>query len=188
MAASLACRSTEVLAFGAETYPGGNPDRFNMAVMGMRLAQRVNGVSELHGEVSRGMFTGLWPGFDTAEVPIGSITNGVHGPSWVAGEILGLAQSGHQAGDAGWLADDGRAWERSPPIRPGSSRSASCCAPGWSRQARARLRASWRQRGASDAELAWIAGALDENILTIGFARRVPSYKRLTMMLRTPTG
>ena len=78
------CRSSEVLALGAETYAGGDPSMFNMAVMGMRLAQRVNGVSRLHGQVSREMFTGLWPGFDTAEVPIGSITNGVHAPTWVA--------------------------------------------------------------------------------------------------------
>src|SRR5213083_695367 len=59
-----------VLALGAETYPGGDPEVFNMAVMGMRLAQRVNGVSLLHGQVSREMFAGLWPGFDTREVPI----------------------------------------------------------------------------------------------------------------------
>ena len=66
---------------------------FNMAVMGMRLAQRVNGVSVLHGEVSREMFAGLWPGFDTAEVPIGSITNGVHAPTWVAREVSDLGDS-----------------------------------------------------------------------------------------------
>ena len=59
-----------VLALGAETYPGGDHGVFNMAVMGMRLSQRVNGVSQLHGEVSRQMFAGLWPGFDTSEVPI----------------------------------------------------------------------------------------------------------------------
>ena len=76
-----------VLALGAETYPGGDPDVFNMAVMGMRLAQRVNGVSLLHGQVSREMFAGLWPGFDTREVPIGSVTNGVHTPTWVAPEV-----------------------------------------------------------------------------------------------------
>ncbi|MGH3631625.1 MAG: alpha-glucan family phosphorylase, partial [Sciscionella sp.] len=64
-----------VSAFGAED----NPGMFNMAHMGLRLAQRANGVSRLHGEVSRGMFGGLWPGFDTGEVPIGSVTNGVHG-------------------------------------------------------------------------------------------------------------
>src|SRR5258705_359733 len=87
-----------VLALGAETYPGGDPEMFNMAVMGMRLAQRVNGVSLLHGQVSREMFTGLWPGFDSAEVPIGSVTNGVHAPSWVAPEILSLAQGGPAEG------------------------------------------------------------------------------------------
>ena len=173
----------QIMAFGAETYEGGSQDRFNMAVMGMRLAQRVNGVSQLHGEVSREMFTGLWPGFDTAEVPIGSITNGVHGPTWVAPEILSLAENGYQAGAAEWLADDARAWAAvaADPARIFQIRQvlrARLVA-----EARSRLRASWRQRGASDAEVAWIGSALDENILTIGFARRVPSYKRLTLML-----
>jgi glycogen phosphorylase len=176
----------QVLAFGAETYPGGDPNVFNMAVMGMRLAQRVNGVSKLHGQVSREMFTGLWPGFDTCEVPIGSITNGVHSPSWVATEILSIAQDGHRAGDAEWLADDGPAWDAvaADPVRIFEIRRTLRAR--LVRHARDRLRASWRQRGASDAELAWIGGALDENILTIGFARRVPSYKRLTMMLHDP--
>ena len=64
-----------VLALGAED----NPNMFNMAHMGLRLAQRANGVSKLHGAVSRGMFGGLWDGFDADEVPIGSVTNGVHG-------------------------------------------------------------------------------------------------------------
>ncbi len=80
-----------VLALGAEDYAGGDPGVFNMAVMGFRLAQRANGVSRLHGHVSRGMFNGLWPAFDEAEVPITSITNGVHGPTWVAREIFELA-------------------------------------------------------------------------------------------------
>ena len=87
-----------VLALGAETYPGGDPHMFNMAVMGMRLAQRVNGVSVLHGQVSREMFAGLWPGFDTAEVPIGSITNGVHAPTWVAREVIGAGRLGRRGG------------------------------------------------------------------------------------------
>jgi starch phosphorylase len=176
-----------VLALGAETIPGGDPEVFNMAVMGMRLAQRVNGVSMLHGEVSREMFTGLWPGFDTAEVPIGSVTNGVHAPTWVAPEILGLAQGGQAAtGASSDLADDAASWERvaADPDRIWEIRRvlrARLVA-----EARERLRASWRQRGASDAELIWVDGVLDENILTIGFARRVPSYKRLTLMLHDP--
>ena len=87
-----------VLTLGAETYPGGDPHVFNMAVMGMRLAQRVNGVSRLHGQVSREMFAGLWPGFDTSEVPIGSITNGVHAPTWEARKVSELGDCRRRGG------------------------------------------------------------------------------------------
>ncbi len=86
-----------ILALGAETFPGGDPAVFNMAVMGMRLAQRVNGVSKLHGAVSRRMFSGLWPGFDVAEVPITSVTNGVHAPTWVASEMVTLRRTRRSA-------------------------------------------------------------------------------------------
>ena len=122
-----------VLALGAETYPGGDPAVFNMAVMGMRLAQRVNGVSELHGRVSQEMFAGLWPGFDASEVPIGSITNGVHVATWVAPEILGLA-AGATRGAARPRARGrpGLGRDRAHRARPGSGRSAARCAAGWS--------------------------------------------------------
>jgi glycogen phosphorylase len=171
-----------VLALGAETYPGGDPEVFNMAVMGMRLAQRVNGVSTLHGQVSRQMFTGLWPGFDTADVPIGSITNGVHGPSWVAAEIMSLAHGGQLLD----LAEDGPVWEQVAADPAAIFDVRRLLRARLVEQTRRRLRASWRQRGASDAELTWIDDVLDEDALTIGFARRVPSYKRLTMMLHDP--
>src|SRR6476659_7066720 len=140
-----------VLALGAETYPGGDPDVFNMAVMGMRLAQRVNGVSLLHGQVSREMFAGLWPGFDTREVPIGSVTNGVHTPTWVAPEIGVLAE-----GD----------WERAAMAPAGELFQTRRLLRGrLVAETRRRLRASWRQRGASDAELPWIGDVLDEHVL-----------------------
>ncbi len=172
-----------VLTLGAETYPGGDPEVFNMAVMGMRLSQRVNGVSLLHGQVSREMFAGLWPGFDTREVPIGSVTNGVHTPTWVAPEVLSLTGDlspvGAQPGWGDWgraaAAPAGELWEARHTLR---ARLVT--------ETRRRLRASWRQRGASEAELTWIDDVLDENVLTIGFARRVPSYKRLTLMLNDP--
>ena len=61
--------------------------RFNMAVMGLRLAARRNGVAQLHGEVSRRMFARLWPDVPVDEVPIGSVTNGVHAPTWISPEI-----------------------------------------------------------------------------------------------------
>jgi glycogen phosphorylase len=172
-----------ILQLGAETYPGGDPGVFNMAVMGLRLAQRANGVSELHGMVSRGMFSGLWPGFDEVDVPIGSVTNGVHAPTWVAREVLEL---GAREG-GGRLAEYGEDWESIDKI---SARSI------WDTKrrlrsrfvedARRRLRESWLLRGATPAELGWIDGVLDPDVLTIGFARRVPSYKRLTLMLRDP--
>ncbi|WP_435174431.1 alpha-glucan family phosphorylase [Actinacidiphila sp. bgisy145] len=176
-----------VLELGRETYPGGDPDLFNMAVMGLRLAQRANGVSTLHGAVSREMFAGLWPGFDPQDVPITSITNGVHAPTWVAPEVLRLGSrqfGASRAEDAltvggaeRWEAvagvPDAAVWELRRTLR---ERLVS--------DVRDRLRASWRQRGADDAELGWTGQVLDPDVLTIGFARRVPSYKRLTLMLR----
>jgi glycogen phosphorylase len=171
-----------ILALGAEDYPSGDPEVFNMAVMGLRLAQRANGVSRLHGQVSREMFTGLWPAFDQNEVPIAAVTNGVHAPTWVAPEIMRLAR---RAGGTE-LVERGEGWEQAA----AKVRDAEI----WStkrvlrerlvQEARRRLRESARQRGASEAELGWIDGVLDPEVLTIGFARRVPSYKRLTLMLR----
>ena len=179
-AADPALPCDRVLALGAETFPGGDPGVFNMAVMGMRLAQRANGVSRLHGEVSRAMFTGLWPGFDTAEVPIGSVTNGVHGPSWVARQMLNMASRG---GPEAELADGEPEWEQAAADPAAIWEIRRVLRARLVAEARLRLRASWRQRGAPDAELAWIDDVLNENVLTIGFARRVPSYKRLALML-----
>ncbi|WP_148574604.1 alpha-glucan family phosphorylase [Nocardioides caldifontis] len=178
----------KVLALGAESFDGGDPGVFNMAVMGLRLAQRANGVSQLHGQVSRGMFGGLWPAFDADERPISSITNGVHAPTWVAREVFELAR------EQGMNTEPGASTSPSPAVFDVVDE-----VPGdkiWSvkRQlrerlvldARRRLRDSWIARGASPAELKWIDKALDPDVLTIGFARRVPSYKRLTLMLRDP--
>lgn len=176
-----------VLRLGMETYPGGESNLFNMAVMGLRLGQRANGVSLLHGNVSREMFSGLWPGFDPDEVPITSVTNGVHAPTWVAPEVfrLGARQIGagrteealSVGGSDRWdsirnIADQ-EIWDLRRVLREQLVL-----------EVRKRLYASWRQRGAGAAELGWIEGVLDPDVLTIGFARRVPSYKRLTLMLR----
>jgi starch phosphorylase len=173
-----------ILALGAEDYATGDASVFNMAVMGFRLAQRANGVSILHGEVSRGMFNGLWPAFDEAEVPIGSITNGVHAPSWVAREVFALAAG--QGADAD--SDDAEAfWNAVDKIPSGDI---------WATKrqlrerlvvdARKRLARSCEKRGFAKSSLGWIDTALDPDVLTIGFARRAASYKRLTLMLRDP--
>ncbi|SHH94325.1 glycosyltransferase family 1 protein [Streptomyces sp. 3214.6] len=176
-----------ILRLGMETYPGGEPNLFNMAVMGLRLAQRANGVSLLHGQVSRGMFAGLWPGFDPDEVPITSVTNGVHAPTWVAPEVLrlGARQVGSERAEDALSVGGSERWDAVADISDQDI---------WDLrrdlreqlvvEVRRRLRASWRQRGAGTAELGWIDDVLDPDVLTIGFARRVPSYKRLTLMLR----
>ena len=81
-----ASRVDELMALGHR--PGDAPDeRFNMAVMGLRLAGRSNAVAKLHGEVSREMFGDLWPDVPAEEVPIRSVTNGVHAHTWVAPEM-----------------------------------------------------------------------------------------------------
>ncbi|HET6968543.1 MAG TPA: alpha-glucan family phosphorylase [Ornithinibacter sp.] len=172
-----------LLGLGAETYEGGSPNMFNMAVMGLRLAQRANGVSQLHGVVSREMFDGLWPGFDDAEVPISSITNGVHGPTWVDRKVFELARTHADVHEL----DTQDSWEAMASVPRGAV---------WATkrelrqqlvdEARRRTRQSWLERGASPAELGWTDEILDPDVLTIGFARRVPTYKRLTLMLRDP--
>lgn len=172
-----------IMGFGAEDYEGGDPGRYNMAVLGFRLGQRANGVSELHGEVSREMFQGLWRDFDTTEVPIGSVTNGVHHRTWVHPELLELLES--PLGDADtvidgydWAGlhrvDDNTIWALKSQMRGDLVT-----------MARDRLRESHRARGLTSTP-EWIDQALDPNILTFGFARRGASYKRLTLMLRDP--
>jgi starch phosphorylase len=162
-----------VLALGREP----DTDMFNMAHMGLRLAQRSNGVSQLHGEVSRGMFSSLWGGFDAPEVPIGSVTNGVHGPTWTAREIAGMTAGAAAAGAGPELfgVSDALLWEMRGTLR---NRLVG--------EVRRRVRASWLDRGASEPELGWTERIFDPGVLTIGFARRVPTYKRLTLMLRDP--
>ena len=177
-----------ILSLGAEDFEGGDPGVFNMAVMGLRLAQRANGVSQLHGEVSRGMFGGLWPSFDAQERPIGSITNGVHAPSWVAPEVYELARAHGVRPDSGPGADSPERVAAVVDEIPGKDIWVlkRTLRDRLVQEVRRRLRESWQQRGAAPAELTWVDDVLDPDVLTIGFARRVPSYKRLTLMLRDP--
>ena len=117
-------------------------------------------------------------------MPITSITNGVHGPTWIAREVIELAASrgGDIDGDdtdALWpLVDqitDREIWDLKRTLR---TRFVD--------DARDRMRRSATKRGYAAAETTWIDSALDPDVLTIGFARRVPTYKRLTLMLRDP--
>ena len=162
--------------------PGSEPgDRFNMAVMGMRLAERRNGVSALHGEVSREMFHDLWPGVPESETPVGHITNGVHGSTWVSPELADLfseriGDDWQWAGPTSWDAitsvDDDVIWQahRAAKVRMID-------------QVRDRLAASGASLGRSPSDLAWAQDALDPDALTICFARRFATYKRAALLL-----
>ena len=171
----------DVLALGAEDFTGGTAHTFNMAVMGLRLAQRANGVSQLHGEVSRGMFGALWPGFDNADVPIGSVTNGVHAPTWTDPSLVALAEERLGTGDttrADWASaavSDSDLWH----VRNGMRAQLVA-------DARSRVSDAWRTQNPGKLDPSWFTSLLDPSVLTIGFARRVPTYKRLTLMLHDP--
>lgn len=156
---------------------------FNMAHMGFRIAQRSNGVSKLHGAVSRGMFQELYPGFDIPEVPIGSVTNGVHRRTWTSPIMDDLFKKALGDVDVSSLSD----WSALATLTDHEL----TCARDHLRSdlvdmARKHVKDSWLRRGADEAELAWTDHILDPKVLTIGFARRVSTYKRLTLMLRDP--
>jgi starch phosphorylase len=172
----------QLIPLGAED----DAAKFNMAHMGLRLGQRANGVSQLHGHVSRGMFNDLWPGFDEADVPISSITNGVHAPTWTARELVELGTQSSSSGDPfeghGAASFDGV--DRIPSGELWGTRR--MLRGRLVDEVRRRLRETALSRGAAEAEVGWTDTAFDPDVLTIGFARRVPSYKRLTLMLRDP--
>jgi len=154
---------------------------FNMAMMGLRLAGRSNAVSKLHGHVSRSIFAELWPEIPPDEVPIGSVTNGVHTPTWLGPE---MAEVLDRRFPAGWSEKGTARWDRIGEIPD---------AEFWRARERARerlvyfvrerLRSQLLRRGMSDAETAWTEEVFDPGVLTIGFARRFAPYKRGTLLL-----
>ncbi|MBB5831880.1 alpha-glucan family phosphorylase [Brachybacterium aquaticum] len=167
------------LALGIEE--GG--DIFNMAQLGFRIAQRSNGVAKLHGAVSRTMFQDLYPGFDVPEVPIGSVTNGVHRRTWTSAHMDDLYKKSLGDVDISSLSD----WSELSTLTDHElTTTRDALRAELVAMARKHVKHSWQRRGADEAELAWTDHILDPGVLTIGFARRVSTYKRLTLMLSDP--
>ncbi len=157
---------------------------FNMAVMGLRLAGASNGVSKLHGEVSRAMYSPLWPALDVEEVPITSVTNGVHAPSWVAPEMDDLlsrcvSPTWPEAEASAWTGLEKATGDELMKVRDQGRRRMVT-------DIRRRLRSSALARGDTPSDAAWCDDVLDPDVLTIGFARRFASYKRATLLLSQP--
>jgi starch phosphorylase len=155
---------------------------FNMAYLAMRGSGRANGVSRLHGEVSRRIFQPLFPRWPQSEVPVTHVTNGVHMPTWDSAEADGLWEK--YAGKRRWrgvmetlekdlrASSDAELWQ----LRCDGLRSLV----EYVRKLHARQMAG---RGASAEALAQAAQILDANTLTLGFARRFATYKRPTLLL-----
>jgi starch phosphorylase len=165
---------------------GEHEGRFNMTVLALRLAGRSNGVSCLHGQVSRRMWQSVWPDRPAEQVPILAITNGAHMPSWVSTELKGLFA---RTFGPDWEEqhDDPARWDRLDEMPDGLLWAAH-------QQLKAKLlafvdertRQRWRCGGMGPSQVLASGVLLDPEALTIGFARRFATYKRATLIFRDP--
>lgn len=173
----------EFLALGREN-TGDLASPFSMAALALKTSSFTNGVSQLHGEVSRIMFKGLWQDLPIAEVPITAITNGTHARSVVAKSTQELYDRylGPSWSDKG---PEDPLWERIDSI-PGEElwRNHERCRSEMVVYVRERLQKHLRDRGAMPAELDQAKEVLDPSVLTIGFARRFATYKRANLFLQ----
>jgi len=178
----LGLTADEVLRLG-KVDPSESGGEFSMPVLAIRLADRYNGVSVLHGREARAMWRVLWPDVAEHEVPIGSITNGVHLGTWVGRDLTALYD---RVFGAEWVerGDDPSLWARIADVPDAEI---------WRlrQEARARLVRELPERVRALTERKGlvfdpgkVAGPLDPQALTIGFARRFATYKRGTLLLR----
>jgi starch phosphorylase len=179
----LGVEKNEFLGLG-RLHAANNDEEFCMTTLALRLASASNGVSKLHGQVSRHLWRDLWPGVPEQEIPITHITNGVHFQSWISQEMNQLYER--------YIGPN---WREQPAEQKVWRRIESISSEGLWRTherrrerlvtfARKRLRHQLQRRGASQAELEEAKEVLDPETLTIGFARRFATYKRATLLLK----
>lgn len=183
-AGELGLTADELLDLGRRR-PGDPSAPLEMAVLALRFARSANGVSQLHGAVSRGLFADLFPRWPEHEVPIDAVTNGVHVASWVSDAMRQLWQLCY--GEACWDQPDDEDWARLDDVPDESlwaarSRERSRLVA-WARE---RLALHLAQRGATADQVASAHTVLDPDILTVGFARRFAEYKRPALLLDHP--
>ncbi len=157
--------------------------KFNMSYLATRMSQEVNGVSKLHGKVSRGMFNKLWPGYLKEELFIGHVTNGVHHPTWTAPEwreiyrelsgSVDFNQTDRSVWEKLYSIDDKRIYEIKSRLKKNLFANI-----------RKRLQSDMMDKHVSPRTLLNISTHLDEKALTIGFARRFATYKRASLLFR----
>jgi starch phosphorylase len=179
--APLGISERELLGLG-RVDPNDHAAAFSMPVLAIRTADHLNGVSPLHGEVSRKMWQAMWPDLPTHEVPIDSVTNGVHLPSWVAAEV-GALYTRYLGPQWTEECDDTQLWGRAREIPDAEL---------WQvhehrrhrlvQHVRRWLRTAAERRGAGRDEIDLADEVLDPHALTIGFARRFATYKRAALL------
>ena len=174
----------DLLALGRQN-PNDSSESFNMAYLAIRGSGAVNGVSRLHGKVSRHLFEPLFPHWPEDEVPVGHVTNGVHMPTWdsAAADDLWTKACGKDR----WLGttetleqdirrvSDASLWQ----FRTAASKSLV-------EYARERLARHYAAAGASPEAVEEARHLFDPNVLTLGFARRFATYKRPNLLLHDP--
>ena len=171
----------QLLAMGGGQAAGIPAEDFNMAYLAVRGSGQINGVSKLHGQVSRHIFQPLFPQWPEDEVPIGSVTNGIHVPTWDSAEADALWTV--SCGKKRWLGDD----LPTDGIRHLSDQQL------WQLRTTERKKMIDRVRRRYACQLASaydtshdFTGLLDEQVLTVGFARRFATYKRPNLLLHDP--
>jgi starch phosphorylase len=179
----MGCDRATLAALGRQ-HPANEQEPFGMTVLAIKLANTSNGVSKLHGSVSRKMWNEIWPTLPANEVPISSITNGVHTQSWLSPEVaqlydryLGIQWDEKPTDFAIWKRveqiPDAELWRTH---ERGRERLVAF--------ARTRLRAQLKRRGSPPSEVDAADEVLDPDALTIGFARRFATYKRGDLIFR----
>ena len=159
-------------------------ESFKMPVLAIKTSIYRNGVSELHGEVSREMWDDLWPELTLTEVPISSVTNGIHAKTWVSHELNSLYEL-YLGSDWSDEVFDKAMWKHLDQIPDEELwRIHQRCKEKLIGFARKRLKEQLKRRGASNIELVRAEEVLDPEALTIGFARRFATYKRGNLLLR----
>lgn len=174
----------ELLALGRQN-PDDASEPFSMAYLAMRGSGAINGVSRLHGEVSRRIFQNLFPRWPQAEVPVGHVTNGVHVPIWdsVEADELWTAACGKDR----WIGDLARIeGNLAQPTAAELWEMRTSARESLVEYVRKRLSRQLARIGASAEEIGRIGQTFDPNTLTLGFARRFATYKRPNLLLHDP--
>ena len=184
LAPTLGAWRERFLALGA--YDNGAGNQFNMTALALRTASKVNGVSVVHAAVTRAMWAGMWPDTPEADRPVGSVTNGVHVPTWIAADMAGLF-SRYLGSDWRDRHDDPAVWEAILSI---PDEELWACRQGLRGYlftfVRDRARQRWSEERVGTPRVVAAGTLLEPETLTLGFARRFAGYKRSELIFHDP--